>query len=506
MAEELFERYRVNPAQEAFEGVVRAYQPLVASVCRRYLRRAEDVEDAVQETFLKLSQNAAAVGDSVAGWLAATAHTTCIDLIRRSLRERRRLEAKWQMANIATPDVQRQWVRGTLERMLGEALLRLGEADRLLIVERFFQKTPLRVIAARNRVSVPTISRRAGAALTALAEVLGEMGIPSLNDRALAEYFRDGAVAPETGALEEGSEALRFAPDWGAALRTHPGGIVDAGPRSAGPFAPGWNRPIRVGAYISYHSTLVIPPWFPQPMRIDLPVDSTALVHSPAIQWVAIVEPDTSELGPVERTMRGYELTGGLISSRDSEGLKSLDVILMGLNHVYDRAGIAALHDAVSSGVGLLKEWWLGGAMEERHEDPKERALILAESPICHYHCPSGCETDLPATVVEEHRLFPSFKLGDQATVRGCGPVYKVAKGATVIMTKDRVIGAKEHGIAGLGETRMPVVVVGELGKGQVIVMNCLRPPTLMEQMGVRGDYLTGLFGWLAGEKQRRVR
>jgi len=218
---------------------------------------------------------------------------------------------------------------------------------------------------------------------------------------------------------------------------------------------------------------------------------------------VAIVEPDTSELGPVERTIRGYELTGGLICSQDAQGLKSLDVILMGLNHAYDRATIAALHEAVSWGVGLLKEWWLGPMALRTREDVKERELILAESPVFPYHCPTGCATDLAATVVGEDPLFPTFTLGRRAVVRGCGPVYKVAKGATLVMAKDRVIEPQEHGIPGLGAARMPVVVKGKLGEGRVIVMNCLRPPMLMAQMGVGGDYLTELLVWLAGGEKK---
>src|SRR3954464_15908861 len=44
-----------NPAaREQIERIVAQYRPLIYSVCRRYLRRPDDVEDAAQETALKV--------------------------------------------------------------------------------------------------------------------------------------------------------------------------------------------------------------------------------------------------------------------------------------------------------------------------------------------------------------------------------------------------------------------------------------------------------------------
>jgi DNA-directed RNA polymerase specialized sigma24 family protein len=91
--EELFRKFLRDRDPASHERLVRAYRPLVASVCRRFLQRDEDVDDAVQETFLKLAQHAHTIRGSPTSWLLATAYSTAGDLIRRTLRERRRARA-----------------------------------------------------------------------------------------------------------------------------------------------------------------------------------------------------------------------------------------------------------------------------------------------------------------------------------------------------------------------------------------------------------------------------
>lgn len=70
--------------QEAFAQVFRRYGAIVRGVCRGMLRDAEDVEEAVQETFVKAY---AALGSRRPGpfdsWLRAIARNVCIDEIRR---------------------------------------------------------------------------------------------------------------------------------------------------------------------------------------------------------------------------------------------------------------------------------------------------------------------------------------------------------------------------------------------------------------------------------------
>lgn len=150
------------------------HSPLVWAVCRRYLRRVEDVQDAVQETFLRLARQCQQrPPDSPAAWLAATANTVSVHLIRRAVRERRRRE---QLALIPPPHLQRRALHEVIGQRLHATLLSLSSPQRELIVHRFIRKQPLREIARRQRTSIATASRHVAAALGELADVLRGMG------------------------------------------------------------------------------------------------------------------------------------------------------------------------------------------------------------------------------------------------------------------------------------------------------------------------------------------
>ena len=75
---------------ESFEHLVRKYQPRVFATARRYARREDEVEDIVQEVFLKAFQKL----DSFRGeapfehWLMRLAVRTCYDFLRAHRRNR----------------------------------------------------------------------------------------------------------------------------------------------------------------------------------------------------------------------------------------------------------------------------------------------------------------------------------------------------------------------------------------------------------------------------------
>src|SRR4051812_2090976 len=91
--EHLFERFAREGDRRGFYSLIEKYSPLVDSVCRRFLRSRQDVEDAAQETFLKLARHRENISGSLAAWLSATASATSLDLIRRTVRQRRRIIA-----------------------------------------------------------------------------------------------------------------------------------------------------------------------------------------------------------------------------------------------------------------------------------------------------------------------------------------------------------------------------------------------------------------------------
>jgi RNA polymerase sigma factor (sigma-70 family) len=84
---ELLERFATRGDEPSFEVLVWRYGPLVLGVCRRILRREQDVEDAFQATFLTLARKAGSIArrEALGGWLHQVAY-------RIGLRARARAE------------------------------------------------------------------------------------------------------------------------------------------------------------------------------------------------------------------------------------------------------------------------------------------------------------------------------------------------------------------------------------------------------------------------------
>jgi RNA polymerase sigma factor (sigma-70 family) len=164
-------------------AVFETYAPLVNSVCRRYLRQRQDIEDAMQDTFVKMMSHGMDPScPRLAGWLAAAAYTSCIDQIRRAGSEQRR-RLGWSHAHSSGEED--PTAHEELCRQVEEALQQLDEPSRQLLIERFYERTPLREIAGRTGVSVSTVSRWGTAALRALAAILREMGLTDPNQLVL---------------------------------------------------------------------------------------------------------------------------------------------------------------------------------------------------------------------------------------------------------------------------------------------------------------------------------
>ncbi|MFO0930743.1 MAG: sigma-70 family RNA polymerase sigma factor [Gemmataceae bacterium] len=85
---ELLRRWVTGRDEAAFELLVWRHGRLVASVCRRLLRRPEDVEDAFQATFLVLVRKAGGIRgrQAVAAWLHTVAHRVAVAAAARANR------------------------------------------------------------------------------------------------------------------------------------------------------------------------------------------------------------------------------------------------------------------------------------------------------------------------------------------------------------------------------------------------------------------------------------
>src|SRR5436190_13781848 len=74
----------------SFEPLIAKYQPRVFATARRYARRDSEVEDIVQEVFLKAFQKLSSFRGEAPfeHWLMRLAVRTCFDFLRRHQRNR----------------------------------------------------------------------------------------------------------------------------------------------------------------------------------------------------------------------------------------------------------------------------------------------------------------------------------------------------------------------------------------------------------------------------------
>lgn len=92
---ETFERFRAGDGA-AFAEIVRAYDGLVRRAARAYWRSPFEREEAMQEVWLHVFKNRAAVDvdrvDAFPGWLSVVAKRKCLDIVRRRRPETGALE------------------------------------------------------------------------------------------------------------------------------------------------------------------------------------------------------------------------------------------------------------------------------------------------------------------------------------------------------------------------------------------------------------------------------
>lgn len=152
---------------DAFRTLVEAYQNLVYAACRRQLPTAE-VDDAVQEVFVKLARNADSIRQDIGSWIYRCAVNTCADTLRRKdTRARREAEyARRIEGEQGNPNVEQ------ILRDVDQAMQDLSSEERQLIVRYFFAGETQSVIAQALDVSQPTIKRRIDQAVEHLRDKL----------------------------------------------------------------------------------------------------------------------------------------------------------------------------------------------------------------------------------------------------------------------------------------------------------------------------------------------
>jgi RNA polymerase sigma-70 factor, ECF subfamily len=153
----------------SFETLVCRYQPRIFATARRYARRESEVEDIVQEIFVKAFQKLASFrGDApFEHWLMRLTVRTCYDFLRAHQRDRMVIltdltpeQDQWLERFDANPDSADDQAESARE-LIQEALAMLSPAARLVITLLELEDRSVKEISSLTGWSVPLVKVRA---------------------------------------------------------------------------------------------------------------------------------------------------------------------------------------------------------------------------------------------------------------------------------------------------------------------------------------------------------
>lgn len=170
--------------QGSFEVLIARYQPRIFGTARKYARRESEVEDIVQEVFLKAYTKLASFrGDSpFEHWLMRLAVRTCYDFLREHQRNREQPlsditdeESNW-LERVAAGEPPNDPHSVDAARVVIHRLLEhLSPESRLIIQLLEIEEKTLKEIALLTGWSIPMIKVRAFRARAAMRKTLQKL-------------------------------------------------------------------------------------------------------------------------------------------------------------------------------------------------------------------------------------------------------------------------------------------------------------------------------------------
>jgi RNA polymerase sigma-70 factor, ECF subfamily len=166
-----------------FEPLIQKYQGRVFATARRYARRESEVEDIVQEVFIKAFQklNGFRGEAPFEHWLMRLAVRTCYDFLRGHQRNREtaftelsEAESDWLDRFVVEPDSASEDAEAA-RQLIGKVLERLSPPARLVITLLEIEEKSVKEIAAITGWSVPLVKVRAFRARAEMKKILSQM-------------------------------------------------------------------------------------------------------------------------------------------------------------------------------------------------------------------------------------------------------------------------------------------------------------------------------------------
>jgi RNA polymerase sigma-70 factor (ECF subfamily) len=170
----------LNGDSASFEPLVKKYQPRVFATARRYARRESEVEDIVQEIFLKAFRKLSGFRGEAPfeHWLMRLAVRTCYDFLRGHQRNREMAfseltepETDWLERVVVQPSDADENAEAARE-LVDKILSRLSPAARMVITLLEIEERTVKEIAVLTGWSVPLVKVRAFRARAEMRKIL----------------------------------------------------------------------------------------------------------------------------------------------------------------------------------------------------------------------------------------------------------------------------------------------------------------------------------------------
>jgi RNA polymerase sigma factor (sigma-70 family) len=192
--EELLKDFLSRREEAALGALVRRHGPLVWGVCRRVLRSYHDAEDAFQATFLVLVRKAASIAapELLANWLYRVAYQTALNARATAAR---RKERERQLTEMPEPEVVPHDLWHDLRPLLDEALSRLPDKYRAVIILCDLEARTRREAARQLGVPEGTVAGRLARARAMLAKRLTRHGLATAGGAMAVGLAQDVASA-----------------------------------------------------------------------------------------------------------------------------------------------------------------------------------------------------------------------------------------------------------------------------------------------------------------------
>jgi RNA polymerase sigma-70 factor (ECF subfamily) len=167
----------------SFEPLIQKYSPRVFGTARRYARRDSEVEDIVQEVWLKAYQKLAGFRGEAPfeHWLMRLAVHTCYDFLRRHQRNREASfseltepEEDWLNRFVSQPETASEDTDAA-RKLVGRIMDQLSPPARLIITLLEIEDRSVKEISKLTGWSVPLVKVRAFRARAEMRKVLARI-------------------------------------------------------------------------------------------------------------------------------------------------------------------------------------------------------------------------------------------------------------------------------------------------------------------------------------------